>query len=141
MVDRLVYIDEFVKRKVFASTMSFMFGSNLKCVLPKNDHDLRRHLEKHLMNNPNLLNDYDAIGGNVQALFEQKKAIAETTKLEDEFVRGIESNTENRRLKAEAVGKSLKHIFVVLSILFEYFLFSLNKLGGWRTRFEIVASV
>lgn len=108
MVDRLEYIDELVKLKVFASTMSFMFGSNLQCILPKHDHDLRRHLEKHLMNKPNLLNDYDDIVANLQTDFEGKKSITDTIKIVDEIQKGIEFDAEKRRQKAEAVGNFWK---------------------------------
>lgn len=103
MVDREQYIDELVKLKVFASTMSFMFGDDLQCVLPENDHDLRQHLEKHLMNKPDVLNDYDDINGDLQALFEQKTSIATATKMADRLKNGIESEIENRLLKSEAV--------------------------------------
>lgn len=107
MVDRVQYIDKLVELKVFASTMSFMFGDDLQYVLPENGHDLRQHLEKHLMNEPRVLNDYDEIDEKLQAVFDQKKSITSTTKIVDGLQKGIEAETQNRRLKAEVVGHFL----------------------------------
>lgn len=112
MVDREQYIDELVKLKVFASTMSFMLGNDLQFVLPENEHDLRQHLEKHLMNEPHVLNDYDDIDDNVQSLFEQKKSIQSTTMIVNDIKMGIEAETENQRLKAEAVGHFFRQVSV-----------------------------
>lgn len=81
-----------------------MFGYDLQNVLPTNDHDLRWHLEKNLMNKPELLNDYTENNANLQAFFEQKKSIASTTKIVNKIKKCIEFENENQRQKFEAVG-------------------------------------
>lgn len=96
----MVYIHELWEMKVFASSMSFAFGNDLRCALPGNGHDLRHHLEKHLMKNPRVLNDYVEINENLQAVFEQKKSIDSTAQIVD----GLKKAAQIRVQKSEAVG-------------------------------------
>lgn len=103
-VDKTVYIDELDKLKIFASTMPFMIGSNLRSVPPKFDYDFRRHLEKYLTNNPNVLNDYDKLKEKGETDAQLHKSITELTKMVNALKKGIEADMENRRMKNEAVG-------------------------------------
>lgn len=101
MVEQSEYIGELVKLKVFASTMVFMFGDDL---LPGIDHDLRHYLEKHLLKNPDVLNDYAENNKKIETLFEQKTSIASTTVLVNGLLKSIANGAENRESKASAVG-------------------------------------
>lgn len=103
-VDRSKYIADLVALKIFASTMSFMFGSELQYVLPSNDYDLRWYLEKHLMNKPNLRKDYAELEEKSNSLHTQKKSIASTVAKVNELEKRTQYATEIRRQKADAVS-------------------------------------
>lgn len=90
VLDKQQYIEELENLNIFASTMAFMFGSRLKYVLPTNDHDLRWYLEKNLMNEPELLNDYDDNKATIQVNSDQKNAIVSTTKIVNSMKKDIE---------------------------------------------------